>query len=55
MSRYLIRRIEDTPNIALLPHLEIVVLDGGDHLERVVWRNNQTCHTEKENMAHISQ
>lgn len=42
MSRYLIRRIEETPNITLRTHTEIVALEGGDHLERVVWRNNQS-------------
>ena len=35
MSRYLIRRIEDTPNLTLLPHMEIVVLNGSDRLELV--------------------
>ena len=42
MSRYLIRRIEETPTITLRPHTEIVALEGGDHLESVRWRNNQT-------------
>jgi thioredoxin reductase (NADPH) len=38
MSRYLIRRIEETPNIQLHTRTEIVALEGADHLERVVWR-----------------
>jgi thioredoxin reductase (NADPH) len=42
MSRYLIRRIEETPTITLRPHTEIVALEGGDHLASVRWRNNQT-------------
>ena len=33
MSRYLIRRIEETPAIVLRPHTEITALEGGDHLE----------------------
>jgi thioredoxin reductase (NADPH) len=37
MSRYLIRRIEDTPNITLLTRTEIVALEGSGHLERVTW------------------
>src|SRR5205814_3581134 len=37
MSRYLIRRIEETPTIVLRPYTEIVALEGDDHLERVVW------------------
>jgi thioredoxin reductase (NADPH) len=53
MSRYLIRRIEETPNITLLPQTEIVALDGGEHLERVTWRNNQTGRTEEKNIAHM--
>ena len=35
MSRYLIRRIEETPNIDLVTHTEIEMLEGSDHLERV--------------------
>jgi thioredoxin reductase (NADPH) len=46
MSKYLIRRIEETPNITVLPHTEVADLDGSDHLERVTWRNNQTGETE---------
>lgn len=53
MSRYLIRRIEETPNITLLPRTEVVALAGGDHLERVTWRNNQTGKTEDREIAHL--
>jgi thioredoxin reductase (NADPH) len=53
MSRYLIRRIEETPNITLLPQTEIVALDGQEHLERVTWRNNQTGRTQERNIAHM--
>ena len=38
MSRYLIRRIEETPNITLRPHSEIVALEGDDRLRTVRWR-----------------
>ena len=38
MSRYLIRRIEETPNITLRPHSEIVALEGDDRLRTVKWR-----------------
>jgi thioredoxin reductase (NADPH) len=38
MSRYLIRRIEDSPNITLHAHTEIEQVQGADRLERVVWR-----------------
>ncbi|MBV8206388.1 MAG: FAD-dependent oxidoreductase [Acidobacteria bacterium] len=53
MSKYLIRRIEETPGITLLPHTEIVDLAGEDHLERVTWRDNQTGKTENRNIAHV--
>jgi len=42
MSRYLIRRIEETPKIELLTCTEITSLMGNDHLETVEWRNNKT-------------
>ena len=53
MSRYLIRRIEQTPTIVLRPHTEIVALEGGDHLESVRWRNNQTGQIEEHNIRHV--
>ena len=53
MSRYLIRRIEETPNIELYTNTEVVALEGNDHLERVTWRNNQTGQTELHNIAHL--
>jgi thioredoxin reductase (NADPH) len=53
MSRYLIRRIEETPTIVLRPHTEIVALEGGNHLESVRWRNNQTGHIEEHNIRHV--
>jgi thioredoxin reductase (NADPH) len=53
MSRYLIRRIQETPTIVLHPHTEIVELEGGDHLESVRWRNNRTGLTEEHNICHV--
>ena len=53
MSRYLIRRIEQTPNIRLLKHMEVVGLEGGDHLEHVLWRNNETGETERKYITHV--
>jgi thioredoxin reductase (NADPH) len=37
MSRYLIRRIEETPSIELKTHTRIVALEGATSLERVTW------------------
>jgi len=53
MSRYLIRRIEETPNIELRTNTQVIALEGKDHLERVTWRNNQTGQTESHNIAHL--
>ena len=38
MSRYLIRRIEESPKITLHTKTQIEALDGGDHLESVCFR-----------------
>jgi thioredoxin reductase (NADPH) len=44
MSRYLIDRIDATPNIEILTRTEIIALGGapGAHLERVRWRHRTT-------------
>ncbi len=47
MSRYLIRRIEESPNIELRTETEVVRLHGNDHLEALEWRNNKTGEVEK--------
>lgn len=39
MSRYLLRRIEETPAIEVRTRTEIVALEGSGHLERVSWRD----------------
>ena len=39
MSRYLIRRIEETLAIQIHWRTEIVALEGNGHLERVEWRD----------------
>jgi thioredoxin reductase (NADPH) len=53
MSRYLIRRIEESPTIIFRPQTEIVALEGGDHLDSVYWRNSQTGLTEKHEISHL--
>ncbi|HET6890376.1 MAG TPA: FAD-dependent oxidoreductase, partial [Pyrinomonadaceae bacterium] len=47
MSRYLIRRIEETPNIELRTNTVVIGLIGNDHLEAIEWRNNKTGKVEK--------
>jgi thioredoxin reductase (NADPH) len=53
MSRYLIRRIEQTPNISLRPRTEIVRLDGEWHLERVTCVDRSTGETESHDVRHV--
>ena len=56
MSRYLIRRIEQSPVIDLRTHTEIVGLEGNNHLERVTWRDNRsgrTGETETHGIRHV--
>jgi thioredoxin reductase (NADPH) len=52
MSRYLIRRIEESHNIVLRTHTEIVGVEGGNHLESVRWKNNQLGQTEEHKISH---
>ncbi len=51
MSRYLIRRIESTPNIDLRTQTEIIALEGNGHLENVQWREKGTI--ESHRIRHI--
>jgi thioredoxin reductase (NADPH) len=53
MSRYLIRRIEETPTITLRAHTEIGALQGSDHLESVRWRNRDTGQAEEHKIRHV--
>jgi thioredoxin reductase (NADPH) len=53
MSRYLIRRIEQNPAIALRTNTEIVALEGSNHLERVRWRDDQAGSIETHDIRHV--
>ncbi|WP_084267299.1 FAD-dependent oxidoreductase [Azohydromonas lata] len=54
MSRYLIDRIEATPNIELLTHTEITQLEGGDSgLEAVTWRHRQSGEQSRRNLRNL--
>jgi len=53
MSRYLIRRIEQNPAIVLRTNTEIVALEGGNHLERVRWRDHQAGNIETHDIRHV--
>ena len=53
MSRYLIRRIEESPKITVHPFTEIEEVDGGNHLESVIWRSKKTGLSETHKIRHI--
>jgi thioredoxin reductase (NADPH) len=53
MSRYLIRRIENSPTITLRPQTEIVTVEGDNHLDSVSWQNSQTGQTEKHEIRRV--
>src|SRR5262249_8072228 len=53
MSRYLIRRIEQSPAIVLRPRTEIVALEGSNHLERVSWLDNHVGSVETHDIRHV--
>jgi thioredoxin reductase (NADPH) len=53
MSRYLIKRIENHPDITLRVNTELVAIDGDYHLARVRWRNHQTGDEEARDLRHV--
>jgi thioredoxin reductase (NADPH) len=53
MSRYLIRRIEDTPTITLRTRTQIESMEGSESLERVTWRNAETGAAETREIRHL--
>jgi thioredoxin reductase (NADPH) len=53
MSRYLIRRIEESDNIVVRTHTAIVALEGHEHLERVRWHDARTGESETQTIRHI--
>jgi len=53
MSRYLIRRIEDNPVIALRTQTEIVALEGNGHLEQIRWTSRQGGGVETRSIRHV--
>ncbi len=53
MSRYLIRRIDDTPNITLRTCTEITALQGDSRLEQVTWHCTLDNRTETSPIRHV--
>jgi thioredoxin reductase (NADPH) len=53
MSRYLIRRIEESKTITLHTDTEIVALEGADRLDHVQCRNNKTGDLKTRDVRHV--
>ncbi len=54
MSKYLIDRIADTPNIELLTHTEICAMEGGESgLEKVRWCNSKTGQESESDISNV--
>jgi thioredoxin reductase (NADPH) len=53
MSSYLIRRIEESPNITVHVHTQLVALEGERELQRVTWRRGTDGTEEQHEIAHV--
>jgi thioredoxin reductase (NADPH) len=53
MSRYLIQRIEENPNIILKTQTEITSLEGSDFLKSVSWRDKQSGEVTTHDICHV--
>ena len=53
MSRYLVRRIEENPNIVLRTSTAIVALEGNGSLARVRWRDDRTGEAQTHDIKHV--
>jgi thioredoxin reductase (NADPH) len=53
MSRYLIRRIEDNPNITLRARTQITRLEGNGALDRVIWQTSPDGEPETRKIQHV--
>lgn len=53
MSHYLIRRIQDSPNIKLRIFTEITALEGEGRLQRVTWRDSREERVETRAIGHV--
>jgi thioredoxin reductase (NADPH) len=53
MSRYLIQRIEENPEIEVHYKTEIIELEGDTHLERVTWRDKDSLESTTQSIRHV--
>jgi thioredoxin reductase (NADPH) len=53
MSRYLIRRIEESPKITLHIRTQVTALEGNERLERVAWRTEPGERPQAHDIEHV--
>ncbi len=53
MSRYLIRRIEESPNITLHTRTQVTALEGSERLQRVGWRTEPGARVQTHDIEHV--
>jgi thioredoxin reductase (NADPH) len=53
MSRYLIQRLTENPQIELHMNTEIIKLEGGAHLEAVTWQDKKTGEASRHDVGHV--
>jgi thioredoxin reductase (NADPH) len=53
MSDYLIRRIQECPNITLHTRTRITALEGAEHLQRIRWKCDTDAQEQVEEIAHV--
>ncbi len=53
MSRYLIRRIEESPNITLHTRTQVTALEGDERLQRVGWRTEPGARVQTRDIEHV--
>jgi thioredoxin reductase (NADPH) len=53
MSRYLIQRLTENPNIELHFNTEIIALEGDSSLERITWRDRKTGEASSHAIRHL--
>jgi len=53
MSSYLIRRIEESPNITVHARTQVMALEGEHELKRITWRRGTDATEEQHEIAHV--
>jgi thioredoxin reductase (NADPH) len=53
MSQYLIRRIQEVPNITLRVQTEITALEGDEQLKQVIWKTGSDGLAETHDIGHV--